>query len=240
MTHDTWRTKPVGVLVSGGADSAILTADVAKESPAVYPLYVRFGLIWEPAEEAALRRFLDRLTLPALRPLTVFHCPIRDVYGDHWSTSGERTPDAETPDEAVYLPGRNLLLTSQSAIWCRLHDVPTLAWGTLQGNPFADAGNAFFESLEKTVNLALGGELKLVRPFSGMKKTEVLQRGRDLPLEETLSCIHPTAEGLHCGACNKCAERRKGFLDAGIPDRTQYAREEDKTLRSPGTKEISP
>ncbi|MFO1020614.1 MAG: 7-cyano-7-deazaguanine synthase [Planctomycetales bacterium] len=234
MTHDTWRTQPVGVLVSGGADSAILTADLANDSPAVYPLYVRFGLIWEAEEEAALRRFLAKLTFPALKPLTVFQCPIREVYGEHWSTSGERTPDAETPDEAVYLPGRNLLLTSQAAIWCHLHGVPTLAWGTLRGNPFADAGDPFFESLEKTVHLALGGDLKLVRPFSGMNKTQVLLKGQHLPLEETMSCIRPTPEGMHCGACNKCAERRKGFRDAGIPDRTQYAREGDTNLRSPG------
>ncbi|MDP6087322.1 MAG: hypothetical protein QGF68_14940 [Nitrospinota bacterium] len=26
----------------------------------------------------------------------------------------------------------------------------------------------------------------------------------------------------HCGVCNKCAERKKGFLDAEIEDRTVY------------------
>jgi 7-cyano-7-deazaguanine synthase len=27
----------------------------------------------------------------------------------------------------------------------------------------------------------------------------------------------------HCGRCNKCAERRKAFADAGIADGTPYA-----------------
>jgi 7-cyano-7-deazaguanine synthase len=28
---------------------------------------------------------------------------------------------------------------------------------------------------------------------------------------------------LHCGACNKCRERREAFAAAGVEDRTTYA-----------------
>ena len=38
--------------------------------------------------------------------------------------------------------------------------------------------------------------------------------GRGLPLELTFSCISPL-RGLHCGHCNKCAERQAAFRDAG-------------------------
>jgi 7-cyano-7-deazaguanine synthase len=48
-----------------------------------------------------------------------------------------------------------------------------------------------------------------------------MQRGRFLPLELTFSCMRPL-DGRHCGDCNKCAERRKAFRDAGLPDRTPY------------------
>jgi 7-cyano-7-deazaguanine synthase len=46
-------------------------------------------------------------------------------------------------------------------------------------------------------------------------------RGKELPLHLTFSCINPT-QGVHCGTCNKCAERRKGFRDAGLADDTAY------------------
>jgi 7-cyano-7-deazaguanine synthase len=46
--------------------------------------------------------------------------------------------------------------------------------------------------------------------------------GDGLPLELTFSCLRPVG-GLHCGRCNKCAERRRGFAEAGLPDPTQYA-----------------
>jgi tRNA(Ile)-lysidine synthase TilS/MesJ len=44
----------VAVLTSGGLDSCVLLADLARENT-VYPIYVEFGLAWEKAEQAALR-----------------------------------------------------------------------------------------------------------------------------------------------------------------------------------------
>jgi 7-cyano-7-deazaguanine synthase len=103
------------VLASGGADSAVLVADSARRGAAVQPMYVRFGLAWERVEEAHLRRFLASLpTSLGVRPLVALDLPIADVYGDHWSVSGVAVPDASTPDEAVYLPGRNLLLLAKT------------------------------------------------------------------------------------------------------------------------------
>jgi 7-cyano-7-deazaguanine synthase len=54
-----------------------------------------------------------------------------------------------------------------------------------------------------------------------LDKTEVLRRGRTLPLKHTFSCIQPD-DGKHCGACNKCFERRRAFAAAGIEDPTEY------------------
>src|SRR6478736_4037992 len=79
----------VAVLVSGGVDSAILVAQLLRRGAAVHPIYVRFGLAWEAAEEAHLRTFLDTLTDPAPCPLVVLEVPIAAVYGSHWSLSGE-------------------------------------------------------------------------------------------------------------------------------------------------------
>jgi 7-cyano-7-deazaguanine synthase len=61
-----------------------------------------------------------------------------------------------------------------------------------------------------------------VTPFAGMSKADVLELGRGLALHQTFSCIDPQ-DGLHCAACNKCAERQRGFATLGIPDTTMYA-----------------
>ena len=70
--------------------------------------------------------------------------PLGDLYGNHWSTSGRNAPDAASPDDAVYLPGRNALLTLKPALWCVLHGIEELALAVLASNPFADATDRFF------------------------------------------------------------------------------------------------
>ncbi|MCI0379291.1 MAG: 7-cyano-7-deazaguanine synthase [Gemmataceae bacterium] len=210
------------VLISGGLDSAILLGDALSREASVFPLYIRCGLAWEAVEEEYLRRYLDALARPALRPLTVLQQPVADLYGRHWSLSGSGVPDAATPDEAVFLPGRNLLLLGKALLWCHLNDVAKIALGTLASNPFPDATPAFFSLMQAVANQAVAGKVHIVLPFAAMKKTQVMWLGKDLPLEHTFSCIEPRGK-RHCGQCNKCAERRQAFLDAGMTDPTAYA-----------------
>jgi 7-cyano-7-deazaguanine synthase len=210
------------VLTSGGLDSAILCVDLLSEFRRVIPIYVRSGLLWEDAEEASLVRFLKAVDGDGLSSLVVLEEPIAGVYGSHWSINGADIPGSDTDDEAVYLPGRNLLLTIKAAIWCRLNNVDVLALGSLASNPFPDSTADFFQTLQDLLNRALGGQLEVIRPFDRLQKNEVLLRGKHLPLHLTFSCINPI-DGLHCGRCNKCAEREKAFRSAGIVDLTSYA-----------------
>jgi 7-cyano-7-deazaguanine synthase len=185
-------------------------------------LYVRTGLTWEAVELAYLRRFLDAVAGPTLRPLHVLDLPVADLYGAHWSISGRGVPDEHSPDEAVFLPGRNVLLLSKALLWCHLQGVPALALGLLGTNPFPDATPEFFAAFQGAVNQAVRGSVKVWCPYAGLAKTAVMHRGSGLPLGLTFSCIRPVA-GRHCGRCNKCAERRRAFAEAGLADLTRYA-----------------
>jgi 7-cyano-7-deazaguanine synthase len=217
-------TGPLAVLASGGLDSAVLLAEAARAYPAVYPLYVRVGSFWEPAEQAHLRRFLEAIAGPSLRPLVVLDQPVADVYGPHWSLTGTGVPGADTPDDAVFLPGRNVLLLAKPLLWCHLHGVPELATAPLGSNPFPDATPAFYDGFAALVDRAVGGSVRVLRPYAelGLHKLDVLRRGAGLPLAHTFSCIRPVG-GRHCGRCNKCAERKAGFREAGMTDPTEYA-----------------
>ena len=220
-SHSYRSTTTFAVLVSGGLDSAILLGEALRDHAAVYPLYVRNGLYWERAELHHLERFLAAVSSPALQPLQVFDLPVADLYGEHWSITGQDVPDAHSPDEAVFLPGRNVLLLTKAMLWCHLHEVPDVALGTLESNPFSDAAPAFFSSYERVVNQAVGGAVQVRLPYAGLSKTEVMVRGRELPLEFTFSCLHPVAY-QHCGGCNKCNERRQAFAKVGMEDKTKY------------------
>jgi 7-cyano-7-deazaguanine synthase len=215
---------PLAVLVSGGLDSAILVGEALRFGAVVHPLYVRTGLLWETVELEHLSRYLNALRSANLRPLHILELPVADLYPSHWSLTGQNTPDADSPDEAVFLPGRNVLLLAKAILWCHLRQIPAVALAPLAGNPFSDATPEFFRAYEAIVNQAVRGSVRVLRPYADLRKNDVMRRAGDLPLGLTFSCIRPVGQ-RHCGRCNKCAERRRAFLDAGMSDPTAYARE---------------
>lgn len=212
----------IGVLVSGGLDSCILLSRLLHSGRRVQPFFVRSQLVWEQAELAAVEEYLTAVAAPDLAELVVLDLPVSDLYQGHWSLTGDEFPGASSPAEAVFLPGRNALLVIKAALWCHLHGIRRLALGVLASNPFADARCEFFGQLQSALNAGMGGRLRIVRPFARLDKRRVMQLGRGLPLEMTFSCIAPVGR-LHCGRCNKCAERQDAFQLAGIEDPTRYA-----------------
>jgi len=165
---------------------------------------------------------LHAAQIPRLEPLTVVSLPVTDTYATHWSVTGRRAPGIRSDDREMYLPGRNLLLISRGAVLCAMRRASTLALGTLRGNPFHDASEKFRNQMGRAASLALGQKIRVIAPFSRMSKAGVLKLGKDLPLHLTFSCVAPN-RSRHCGRCNKCAERRREFKAAGLPDLTRYA-----------------
>jgi 7-cyano-7-deazaguanine synthase len=212
------------VLCSAGLDSAVLLAHMAREGP-VTPVYVCVGLAWEAQEREALARLLSAPALagPVL-PAVTLEFSMRDVYpASHWAIRGE-PPAYHTPDEDVYLVGRNVVLLTKAAVFSAQRRIPRIALGPLAGNPFPDATPEFFAAMARALSLGLDHPLAIEAPFRDWHKADVIRRGEELgvPLELTLSCMRPAA-GTHCGACSKCRERHDAFVEAGVPDPTTYA-----------------
>ena len=232
------------VLLSAGLDSAVLAADEGRRG-GVHPIYVSTGLAWEQQELAALDRLLTTPPFASLAPLARLTFTVRDLYpATHWALRGE-PPAFDTPDEDVYLTGRNVILLTKASIYCAQHQIGRIALGPLVGNPFPDATPEFFASMARALSLGLAHDIHIDAPFADKEKSDVIKLGVELgvPLELTLSCMNPhlrraasrrdtTSQRLlggqapdieHCGVCSKCRERRDAFNEAGVEDRTRYA-----------------
>ena len=119
--------------------------------------------------------------------------------------------------------GRNAILLSKVAVFCCQHGIGRIAIGSLANNPFPDGTPEFLEAMANALSLGLAHELSIVAPLTKHHKADVIALGIELkvPLELTLSCMQPE-NGLHCGLCSKCRERRDAFNEAGVPDLTDY------------------
>jgi 7-cyano-7-deazaguanine synthase len=210
------------VLASGGLDSSVLLAELARKGRHVFPIYIRAGLRWERVEIAALRKFTAALERDNLEPVGVLDFPTVDITRDYWSVTGA-VPSYRASLESNYIPGRNLSLLTKAAMFCARNRIGEIAMAPLESNPFPDARPEFFRAFERAVKLGMELPLRVVTPFEGREKSDVIKKGRALPLELTLSCANPRGS-FHCGACTKCAERVEGFRAAGVPDPTRYAR----------------
>jgi 7-cyano-7-deazaguanine synthase len=218
------RDSRCAVLLSAGLDSAVLAAAELRSSR-VHPVYVSTGLAWEQSELRALEHLLSSEPFRGrTEPLASLAFTVRDLYPEtHWALRGE-PQGFDTPDEDVYLTGRNIVLLSKTAIHCAQHRIPRIAMGPLGGNPFPDATREFFDAMARALSLGLAHEIEVATPFASMHKADVVRLGVELgvPLEITLSCMNPQ-DGLHCGQCSKCRERRDAFAEAGVADPTKYA-----------------
>jgi 7-cyano-7-deazaguanine synthase len=225
------------VLLSGGLDSAVLAAEEAARDGAgtIQPIYVSVGLAWEEAERAILTRLLAADPLRGrVRPLVSLSVDMRDVYAaTHWAVQG-KPPAYHTPDEDVYLPGRNVILLGKAGVFCAAAAADRLVLGTLGHNPFPDATPAFRSAMAEALSLGLAHHLVIDAPYADIGKAEVIRRGAALgvPFELTLSCMNPQGpQGLgiadsgfvHCGVCSKCRERHDAFVEANLADPTEYA-----------------
>jgi 7-cyano-7-deazaguanine synthase len=207
----------------------LLTDEAARGE--VQPIYVTSGLAWESAERDVLAHWMAD-GADGARPLVSLDVDMRDVYAaTHWAMQG-RPPAYHTPDEDVYLPGRNIVLLGKAAVYCAAAGIGRLLIGTLAHNPFPDATPEFRAALAGALSLGLAHRLTIDAPYADKGKADVVRHGAALGVrfELTLSCMNPVVaprgdplSHRHCGVCSKCRERHDAFVAAGIADPTPYA-----------------
>ncbi len=87
---------------------------------------------------------------------------------------------------------------------------------------YPDCSPDFLDSMQRAVSNGTDENVCLARPFVHKSKADIVRLGAELkaPMDMSYSCYN--GEEVHCGECATCIERREAFLDAGVPDLTEY------------------
>ena len=149
------------------------------------------------------------------------------------------TSDAEVPKDGVqpgvpitYVPARNLIFLSVALAWGEAEGAKDLFIGVnaLDYSGYPDCRPEFVAGFEQLARVATkagseGREFTIHAPLQHMTKADIAREADRLGLDAALShsCYDPLADGSHCGLCDACRLRFKGFAEAGIADPTRYA-----------------
>ena len=149
------------------------------------------------------------------------------------------TGDIEVPKDGVgqgipvtYVPARNTIFLGLALGLAEASGARDIYIGVnaLDYSGYPDCRPEFVKKFEQLANVATkagveGDRFTIHTPLLKMSKADIAREAERLGLDAALShsCYDPLPDGRHCGQCDACRLRAKGFAEAGLADPTAYA-----------------
>ncbi|MDL2340207.1 MAG: 7-cyano-7-deazaguanine synthase QueC [Pseudomonadota bacterium] len=220
--------KSAVVLLSGGLDSMVCTALAREAGFAVIALTIDYGQRHRVEIEAA-----KAIAAELAERHVVLDLDLRAFGGS------ALTADIDVPKDGVgegipvtYVPARNTIFLSLAlglAEASGAHDL-YIGVNAVDYSGYPDCRPEFIAAFQALANLATragseGQGFTIHAPLAGMTKADIAREAARLGLDAGLShsCYDPLPDGRHCGRCDACRLRAKGFADAELRDPTAYA-----------------
>ena len=216
-------------LVSGGLDSLVVAAMARAAGWRLFALTIDYNQRHKVEIESATR---------IAKQLEAERHIILPLDLSAFGGSALTDQQIEVPKQGVgegipvtYVPARNTIFLSLCLGWAEAVGARDIAIGVnaLDYSGYPDCRAEFIDAFVTTANLATkagveGDPFRLHTPLVHMSKADIVRAGSELGIDLGLSwsCYDPTPEGLHCGVCDSCRLRQKGFVEAGVADPTGY------------------
>jgi 7-cyano-7-deazaguanine synthase len=216
------------VLVSGGLDSMVCAGLAREAGFDVLALTIDYGQRHRVELEAAAR---VACALGAVRHIVL---PLDlTAFGGSALTADIDVPKGGLTGDipVTYVPARNTIFLSLALAWAETAAARDMFIGVnaLDYSGYPDCRPDFVAAFEQLAALGtkLGSEgaaFRIHAPLQHMTKADIALQAARLGLDAGISwsCYDPAPSGEHCGLCDSCRLRAKGFEEAGIPDPTVY------------------
>ena len=214
------------VLLSGGLDSMVCAGIAREQGFAVIALTVDYNQRHRVELDAARRIASELADRHIVLPLDL------RAFGGSALTSDVAVPKdgVEGGIPVTYVPARNTIFLSLALGLAEASGARDLFIGVnaLDYSGYPDCRPEFIEEFGKLANIATkagveGDRITIHAPLQHMTKADIAREAQRLGLDAGLShsCYDPLPDGRHCGECDACRLRAKGFHEAGIADPTE-------------------
>ncbi|NQV84625.1 MAG: 7-cyano-7-deazaguanine synthase QueC [Rhodospirillales bacterium] len=226
------------VLLSGGLDSATCLAIARAQGFESHALTFQYGQRHR-AEIAAARKIAG---IYAAAGHDFFDIDLAQFGGSALTGDCDVPMDRSEADIAsgipvTYVPARNTVFLAIALARAETLGATDIFIGVnaLDYSGYPDCRPEYIAAFQTMANLATksgseGAGLVLHAPLQEMTKAEIIRKGVSLAVDYslTMSCYDPVPGAgsetfAHCGHCDACQLRKKGFAEAGIDDPTVYS-----------------
>lgn len=220
--------KKTVIVLSGGIDSSTLCYKYKREFFDIYSLTIIYGQK-HIIEVNSAKNIAETL---GISHKVVDLSPLKHLLSGSALTDRDvnvpQVPEkAEHSDslKITIVPNRNAIFLSMAVGYAQSIGANSVCFGAHHSDRgvYPDCRKEFVEAFETAERLANGNpDLKVEAPFINMDKSEIVKLGNELgvPFELTWTCYK--GNGIHCGMCSACKERKRAFLESRINDPTQY------------------
>jgi 7-cyano-7-deazaguanine synthase len=217
------------ILFSGGLDSTTCLAYAKSLGFDCYALTFDYGQRHE-AEIKAAEKIARHFQVKSHK---VFKFPIGEFGGSALTDNSIEVPDFQNSSEIplTYVPARNTIFLSVALGFAEIIKAEAIFVGVsaTDYSGYPDCRPEFIDAFQNLANVATkaaveGEPLKIIAPLIHLSKAETVKLGlkHGVDYSMTVSCYRATAEGRACGNCDSCHYRKKGFIEAGVKDPTNY------------------
>jgi 7-cyano-7-deazaguanine synthase len=222
-------TKRAVVLLSGGLDSMVCAALAREAGYGVLALTIDYNQRHRVELDAA-----QRIAGALADRHVVLQVDLAAIGGSALTGSGDAVPKDRLGEgiPVTYVPARNLIFLSLAVALAEAEGARDLFIGinALDYSGYPDCRPEFIAGFEALAKLATkagaeGESFRIHAPLLAMSKADIVREAARLGLDAALShsCYDPPGDGSHCGHCDACLLRKKGFAEAGMADPTLYS-----------------
>lgn len=217
------------VLLSGGLDSMVAGGIAREAGYRILALSIDYNQRHRLELQAAGR------VAKALNAISHIVLPLDlTAFGGSALTADIAVPKGGVGDgiPITYVPARNTIFLSLTLGLAEVAGASDVFIGVnaLDYSGYPDCRPEFIDAFQTMAGLATkagveGNPIRINAPLQHMSKADIVREADWLGLDTGLSwsCYDPTPDGRHCGLCDSCRLRAKGYQEAGLPDPTLYA-----------------